>query len=110
MKKQQDVQAKKVVILINTDNRDKKLPILKRFDFLVSDTEDDNKIKRFLCSILRKNKIIFNEIKIEETTSWVSDAQIWSRKRIEKCIENNPRVVAMLTEIHCPKEFETFAS
>ncbi|MCK5610150.1 hypothetical protein KAR91_50215 [Candidatus Pacearchaeota archaeon] len=80
--------------------------MLEKFDFLVEETKDDNKLQRFLCETLRRNKIIFDDIKIGKNIIWAHEGQLWTRKRMEGCIRSNNRVTAMLMEIYCPNLIE----
>ena len=100
MKKQQDIRAKKVTVIVNTENADYTIPVLERLDFVVPYENDDHKLLRFLCDTLRRNKIIFDDIKIGKAI-WARDVQLWTRKRIEGCIRSQNRVADMLEEIYC---------
>lgn len=110
MKKQQkpqrNIRAKRVTVVVSQENADYNLPVLERFDFLVEETKDDNKLQRFLCEVLRRNKIVFDDIRIDKSVTWAHEGQLWTRKRIDGCIRSNNRVTAMLTEVYCPDLIE----
>lgn len=104
MRKRQSIPAKRVTVLVDTQFADWSRPVLERFDFLVPENKDNHKLLRFLYSILRKNKIIFREVKIGDQVIGARDPnQLWTRKRMEGCIKNSNRVADMLEEIYCPE-------
>lgn len=102
--KRRDIPARRVTVHVNTDTADRSRPVLERFDFVVAESYDERRILMFLYDVLRRNKIVFDEVRVGSHRIWANEDQLWSRRRMKGCIENSERVAGILEEIYCPEE------
>jgi len=99
------VKAKRVKVKLNTELVNREQAWVSDFHFLVVDSFDEHQLLRFLSDVLRKSGYCYDAIEIVPS-GVVDKNRLFSRRRMEGCIEGSKDYCDYLTERYCSTQTE----